>query len=163
MLGPQLHSIPISQHPPITTTTEDLKYHIGHEIYVSLCILDTLFKLDILDISTIRDHHDELKKYFRQYKQFPYPTTAISMHQNITMNPITDIHLRKHLEFIRNIQQPESRHFYYYNNTRTRRQDEIPVSVISAMKMIVKDMEVFLDMILDEVGYHNLIVDVYMV
>lgn len=83
--------------------------------------------------------------------------------QLLNLDPITDIHLRKHLEFIRSIQQPEHVHYYYTEFCHSRKRDEIPVSVIAAMKLIVKDMDEYLDMILKQSGYHNINVDGCMV
>ncbi|KAI3403557.2 hypothetical protein KGF56_003602 [Candida oxycetoniae] len=61
---------------------------IYHEIYIMLCLLDDLFKYDILDIETISKCHEYLKNEFR-YKKLNHHSTRINYH------------IRKYLEFLR--------------------------------------------------------------
>ncbi|WLF81086.1 hypothetical protein PVL30_004882 [Lodderomyces elongisporus] len=60
---------------------------VFHETYIMLCLLDDLFKYDILDIDTITSSHEYLKSEFHQIKYWDLSRV--------------NFHVRKYLEFLR--------------------------------------------------------------
>ena len=60
---------------------------VFHETYIMLCLLDDLFKYDILDIDTITSSHEYLKLEFHQIKYWDLSQI--------------NFHVRKYLEFLR--------------------------------------------------------------
>ncbi|EGW31063.1 uncharacterized protein SPAPADRAFT_62965 [Spathaspora passalidarum NRRL Y-27907] len=134
---------------PYFTCNNDYRYHVGHEIYKSLCIIDNLFKEDILDAKTIEPHHLPLKRYFSRYR----PDCRHELDDD-KLYPEIDHYLRKHLEYLR-VVKPR------YNNWAN--QDQISTPVAEAIKKLIPDMETYLDIILNQQEYFNFNVNIYMV
>ncbi|EMG47958.1 hypothetical protein G210_1573, partial [Candida maltosa Xu316] len=43
---------------PISEEVMKYQYRLGHEFYIRLCLLDDIFKYEILDIDTITDMYE---------------------------------------------------------------------------------------------------------
>lgn len=144
------------------------QYYLGHEIYIRICLLDEIFKYEILDINTICDIHCKLKRYFLKYRELPYSSASSSSflnNYNIPYDSTIDIMLRKYLEFFKII-KPNNNTKRYLNiiqKESNNNNNNIPLIMGDHIRALVKFGEFYLDGILNNDYYYNFNVNLYMV
>ncbi|CAK9441543.1 uncharacterized protein LODBEIA_P54110 [Lodderomyces beijingensis] len=120
---------------------------IYHEIYIMLCLLDDLFKYDILDIETISGSHEYLKHEFRYISNN-------NNNQGASLDvSVINYHIRKYLEFLRVINpmddssvvvaDEEEADCWFVN-------DEIPRVIKRYIKNTIQILERYLDLVIFE-------------
>ncbi|RCK64883.1 hypothetical protein Cantr_00781 [Candida viswanathii] len=142
------------------------QYYLGHEIYIRICLLDEIFKYEILDINTIIDVHCKLKRYFFNYRELvthgPGAGGWPGRKRRMPYDSTVDIMLRKYLEFFKII-KPNHNIKHFDNSEGAWGGLRIPFVLGDHINAVIYFGELYLDGILNNDYYYNFNVNLYMV